>query len=313
MARARSPRRDVRSDGPGRTSSPRRATSRVALAMITTAGVAMLSVGTAAGASRADALASVEGRVVAKSTGRPVAGAVVVLPDLGARTLSARDGRFAFPDRFPASSPYRPIGAVVMAGGFGRLTIRDVPLIPGDTLRLHVELSARPQAHTVARPHRRGDEPTDSTRHTGTCTGWTAQLVPPQSIRVLRTATGVVEEPDFRFYVQHVLPNEWIASWDGDALGAGAIAAKTYGWYHAKPNHAYSSGPGCADVQDDTHDQVYDPTWSTAATDQAVNASFGSTLWRDGGIFESQYWSGAKGDPCAPVTTGTYAGRMSQW
>jgi hypothetical protein len=125
-------------------------------------------------------------------------------------------------------------------------------------------------------------------------------------------ATGSSTRYNFLFYVRHVLPNEWISSWDADALGAGAIAAKTYAWYRTLPGRAYSGGAGCADVTDSTRDQVFDPTWSTDATDQAVNATYGSVLWRDGGIFLSQYWAGSSSDPCAPVT-GAYAGRMSQW
>jgi hypothetical protein len=117
---------------------------------------------------------------------------------------------------------------------------------------------------------------------------------------------------NFLFYVKHVLPNEWIPSWDADALGAGAIAVKTFGHYRTLAGHAYSGGPKCADVTDSYYDQVFDPTWSTGSTDQAVNATLGSVLYRDHGIFLAQYYAGKSDDPCQRVT-GTYAGRMSQW
>jgi hypothetical protein len=136
--------------------------------------------------------------------------------------------------------------------------------------------------------------------------------VPTATIWVFITEDNVARQYDFAFYAAHVLPDEWISSWDADALGAGAIAVKTYAGYRAMPGHAYSGGAGCADVVDTVADQVFDPTWSTAATDQAVYAAMGSVLYKNGGLFLSQYYAGAPDDPCAPVQ-GQYAGRMSQW
>jgi hypothetical protein len=155
--------------------------------------------------------------------------------------------------------------------------------------------------------------PRGSAAPTGnTCTGWDKQLIPPDKIKVYRHVSGDSESRDFVFYATHVLPNEWITSWDADALAAGAMAVRTYAAYKAMSGHAWSSGGNCADIRDDTQDQVFDPTWSAASTDAAVYASFGSILYRDGGLFLSQYFAGASGDPCAKVT-GQYAGRMSQW
>jgi hypothetical protein len=114
------------------------------------------------------------------------------------------------------------------------------------------------------------------------------------------------------FYVAHVLPKEWAPSWDADALGAFAIAAKSYGAYRAMSGHARTGGTGCYDILDTTADQVFDPTYSTAATDQAVYATFGSIALRFGALFLSNYFSGSPSDPYAAVT-GQYAGWMSQW
>ena len=96
--------------------------------------------------------------------------------------------------------------------------------------------------------------PSRPVSYTSTRTGWADTLLPPQNIWVWRVETGVSEQYDFAFYLTHVLPDEWIASWDADALGAGAIAAKTYAWYRTKPGHAFSGGSGCADLQDTTSD-----------------------------------------------------------
>jgi len=264
----------------------------------------------------AAATGGVRGDVVSYETNAPVKGANVFLPGYGARALSRWDGTFAFSQRFPTDHPFRRIEAMVTAPGFGLWTISGVPLYDGDLLELHVQLRRHDWTHHVTTPQERmaarRRAPSRPASYTSTCTGWNDELLPPQNIWVWRVEGGVSEQYDFAFYLTHVLPDEWIASWDADALGAGAIAAKTYAWYRTQPGHAYRGGSGCADLQDSTADQVFDPTWSNAATDQAVYATLGSILRKDGDIFLSQYFAGAKGDPCAPVE-GEYAGRMSQW
>jgi hypothetical protein len=44
-----------------------------------------------------------------------------------------------------------------------------------------------------------------------------------------------------------------------------------------------------------------------------VNLTMGSVLQQGGTTFYTHYWSGASGDPCAAITSGTKAGWMSQW
>jgi Stage II sporulation protein/Carboxypeptidase regulatory-like domain len=279
----------------------------------------LATVAAARPAGATPATGTVRGDVVSRA-GRPVAGATVTLPDLGVSATSGRDGSFAFAEPLPTQAPYRRIRAVVRAAGFGTWRITGAPLYPGDTLELHAELGREAFTHAVLTPRERTDHPDRQGRSPGpaspatapTCTGWTYQLTPPPTIWVYRHATDVSEQYDFEFYVAHVLPNEWISSWDADALAAGAVAVKTYAAYRTMPGHAVSSGDGCADIRDDTYDQVFDPTWSTASTDQAVHATFGSIAYRDGGLFLAQYYAGSSDDPCA-VVTGTFAGRMSQW
>jgi hypothetical protein len=250
------------------------------------------------------------------ATGKPVSGATIRLAQERLATTSKRDGSFAFARPVPTRDPYRRLEATVTAPGWGRWTITGVPLYPNDTLVLSVRLSLSPFVDRVQDPAERavgGAAAWSSLSVAGnTCSGWDYQLVPPAEIWVYRHLTDVSQRYAFEYYVRHVLPNEWIPSWDADALGAGAVAARTYAAYRAMSGHAYSSGAGCADVRDDTADQIFDPSWTTAATDAAVEATFGSIMYRDGGLFLSQYWAGAKGDRCARVT-GQYAGRMSQW
>jgi stage II sporulation SpoD-like protein/carboxypeptidase family protein len=263
----------------------------------------------------ASPVAHIRGEVVSWETGARVAGATIALPGYGVRTTSGRDGSFAFPQDLATDHPYRRITAVVTAHGFGTWTIRRAPLVDGDTLQLHVELRSLPWTHTVLTREERAalpQAPTEPSSYSETCTGWKYTLAPPQKIWVWISADKVSKQYDFNFYARHVLPAEWISSWDADSLGAGAIAVKTYGWYRTQKGHAYSGGDGCADIQDNTSDQVFDPSLSYASTDKAVDATFGSILWKDGNLFLSQYYAGAEGDKCAPVT-GQYAGRMSQW
>lgn len=257
----------------------------------------------------------VAGDVVVAGSNRPVSNAVVRLPAFGIATTSRADGTFRFSRSFPAVSPYRRITAIVTAPGYGRWTVRGLPLWPNDTLELHAEMRSTPFTHVVmVRPPAAQASMTPKIAQSATCTGWTDQLVPPDSIAVdlTRQNPQVVQRYNFTFYVQHVLPHEWISSWDADSLAAGAIAVKNFAWYRTQPGHARTSGSGCADILDNTSDQVFDPTFSTAATDTAVDATMGSIAWRSGAVFVTQYYAGSSSDPCAPVT-GTYAGRMSQW
>ena len=75
------------------------------------------------------------------------------------------------------------------------------------------------------------------------CTDWKSQISPPDTIRVLRTNSGVVEEIPFKLYVYrtHVAEfyTEYKASPYSDALlGVGAIAIKqnAWSWTMKRPN-----------------------------------------------------------------------------
>lgn len=300
----------------GRTPAAVRRPNAPAAFGIVVAGCAALLVVATALPAAASVTGRVAGQVVSKSTGRPVAGATVTLPDYGVTTTSGSDGSFAFTTHLSTSYPYRLIPVVITSAGFGRWTITGVPLVPNDTLLLNAELSSRDFTHPVfTAPGVRADQGRTASplsTYTFTCTGWPSQIVPPKTISVYLTAQKKAQQYDYAFYLSHVLPKEWIPTWDADSLGAGAIAVKNYSWYRTRPGHAYSGGSGCADIVDSSADQVFDPTYSYGKTDQAVFATLGSILWRGGGIFITQYFAGSTSDPCAPVT-GTYAGRMSQW
>src|SRR5450759_980406 len=84
------------------------------------------------------------------------------------------------------------------------------------------------------------------------CTGWSSTTTPPATIRVLRSATGVVQAVGFETYVKVVMPAEWPSSWPMESLRAGAVAVKQYAWYHAMHYRGGTGTGGCYDVVDNT-------------------------------------------------------------
>ncbi|QWU15208.1 Stage II sporulation protein [Paenibacillus sophorae] len=78
---------------------------------------------------------------------------------------------------------------------------------------------------------------------------------------------------DFETYVKDVLPNEWYESWGSDgqaALEAGALAVKTFGWFHViswkkDPNHN-------ANVSNGTNSQMYNKGSNQPNCNTAVNS-----------------------------------------
>lgn len=137
----------------------------------------------------------------------------------------------------------------------------------------------------------------------GSCTGWGSTTTPPNSIRVLRTATGRVEQVDFKRYVQTVMGKEWGNYLPMAMLEAGAQAVKQYAWYftlEGRHRGGYSNGQ-CYDVKDSTADQLYKPEQVTIYDKQrsAVNAIWGLSLRENGRFILTQYRTGLSGVACA--------------
>jgi hypothetical protein len=286
--------------------------------------VALALTGGSAALATGDTSASmVVGKVVSFATNQPVGGATIRLPQRGLVTRSGPDGRFRFPTAVPAQQPYTQLHAVVTAAGFGQWSVRGVPLYPGQTLELYAELRSHDWNSTTTLPPERTDSSSQSRSAsvlTGkTCTGWDHKLMPPPTIKVFISSDQVAKQYDFHFYATHVLPSEWIPSWDPDALAAGAVAVKTYAAFRTMTGNARTDGPDCYDILDGTSDQVFNPVYSYPTTDAAVDAAMGSVLLRDGDLFLAQYWSGSSSNSsldwkkCAYVDQDPFVGRMSQW
>jgi peptidoglycan hydrolase-like amidase len=130
----------------------------------------------------------------------------------------------------------------------------------------------------------------------------------PSTILVYRVSLGKVERVAFKTYVKNVLPNEWISSWHTEALRAGAMAVKSFGWYWALHSTRKTSGGACFDVYDTTSSQVYKPNSAVASTSAAVDATWGVRMTRNGNILQAQYC--ATSSACSAQTPGN---SMSQY
>jgi len=113
----------------------------------------------------------------------------------------------------------------------------------------------------------------------------------PSTILVYRVQAGRVDRVGFKAYVKNVLPNEWVSSWPRASLDAGAMAAKSYGWYWALHSTRRTPGGGCYDVRDDTADQVYRPSSATSTTSAAVDRTWSTRMTRSGNILQAHYCS----------------------
>lgn len=151
----------------------------------------------------------------------------------------------------------------------------------------------------------------------GSCTGYSSQTTPPATIRVL-VGGGTTSKPTYTIttvpfdqYVENVLPMEWVASWDGDALKAGAVAVKSYAWYWVTHYGGYvgrtHSASTCFDVTDDTNFQVYRAGSATTRTTQAVQATWRVAARRGGQVLQASYraYLNSTGEACGAYANGT--------
>ncbi|MBF8257403.1 MAG: hypothetical protein HW375_2310, partial [Anaerolineales bacterium] len=235
---------------------------------------------------------SVQGAVV-DGAGAPVAGATVRAVEPGLTATTTASGRFSW-SGIPAPTDGLPTTIEVLADGFGSWTIRDVLILPDDTLLLEVELGQDPVDIQVPPPRTDTTSQTDgpAMAQAGVLGGATNPPL-PATIRVRVTGYAycdtsrpyTVQVVDFKDYVKHVLPNEWISSWPGEALRAGAMAAKMYAWTYIALGGKWSD----ADVYDSTCDQVYIPSVSYASTNQAVDFTWNWRLTKDGALVLGSY------------------------
>ncbi len=262
--------------------------------------ILLLLVAVAAGvwsAAAAAGSARVEGRVSDSTDGAPIAGAVIAVPSLGLSTVSDADGMFRFSGiGIDGESLSTTITAA--AAGYGDWTLQDVRLILGDTLILEIQLGPSPTLIVVPPP--RGEIPAFPALQLAQAFqveggGGLSQLELPLPATIRVRVTGypycdttrpyTVETLDFKQYVKHVLPNEWVANWPWESIRAGGMAVKMYAWSYIAVGGKWPD----ADVYDSTCDQVYNPAFSYASTNKAVEDTWNWRLTRGTQLLRTFY------------------------
>ncbi len=241
----------------------------------------------------------IEGSVSDEQTGAPVAGAEVALlitPPVHAVTDSK--GHFVLAD-ISIQETYRAVTITVQAGGYGSWTMRNTLLYPAITRLLTVRLGAGDTLIDAGLPRALTGESQQADDTSGPSLQAAGHDVPPDTIRVAHTGFELcsdwinagrpilwVEEMDFKQYVKNVLPNEWVASWQPEALRAGAMAVKTFAWVKVLTQ---VRAPYGADILDNTCDQYYVPSSEQASTSAAVDDTWNYMMHRDGQLFHIFY------------------------
>jgi hypothetical protein len=149
------------------------------------------------------------------------------------------------------------------------------------------------------------------------CTGWTDEMHPPTTIRVLRSNgpnAGKVEVANFWNYVGAVLRAEYSSGADKPAnwMWVGSITVKQYAWYYAGHWRGGKTADGtCYDVKDTTADQIYKPETNipTSANLKAMRETWHMSMrkWvpdkNFSRLFLTGYRSGQQ-NPCGADSTG---------
>ncbi|MFI9275617.1 SpoIID/LytB domain-containing protein [Kitasatospora sp. NPDC052896] len=239
-----------------------------------------------------------------------------------------RTGGFAFDYPDPTG---KAVSVTVAAPGFGTYQLNGVtPAHTGDSLTVQLTgkaQSASDQATPVKAPLNRARAVAPAATGGSGCGGYSSNSTPPSSIQVLEysqhtntgapvdgTQTGVFTVP-FQTYVDDVLPNEWIPSWQPASLEAGAMAVKTYAWYWVNNWGNGSYNGTCYNVDDSTNYQRYIPNQDNSATDAAVAATWNSVMTKNGSIFEASFQATLTGNQNEACGSGesNYPNTLSQW
>lgn len=231
------------------------------------------------------------GRIYDPQRRTPMAGVEIALP--GLRGTTDANGAFAF------ESPPRKLDAQVGHTAAlelrlaGRLIHRQTLLLVNDPTNLIIDVGTgqgdadhRQLSATIS------DDPPARAVLPDAEEPRAPVLPPPPSIRVGYAGDGgiccvggcsTVQVFSLETYTRRGLNDEWIASWTGDSLRAGAIAYRSYGAWHVlnprSANYDICSSACC---------QVNDADTS-ASSNAAVNATVGIVLSSDGDPFRSEY------------------------
>ncbi len=254
-------------------------------------------------ATRADRL-NVSGWVTDADQLTPVAGARVELTDQRTLALSDPSGFFEMEINAPTivDDMPEPMSLRVSAPGFPDWVQSDLVLGPGGysvtvflggpspdpgTQRQLGHVQAWPEAEleghlSLTRQEGPGDTPPSSITVGFADAGCTSLCGRPGCLNACSHSCVFSLET----YARRGLPDEWIASWNFDALAAGAVAYRSYGAWHA-----FNPLPeGSWDICSNACCQV-NPPGTHVNTDAAIAVTPGLMLVRNDAVFRSEYSS----------------------
>lgn len=105
-----------------------------------------------------------------------------------------------------------------------------------------------------------------------------------------------VQTVGFEEYCSDVLANEWMSSWNQQALYAGAVAVKMFAWHHTL--HPVTIGNWTFDVDNTTNFQEYKFMTSTPETDAAVQNTWNLAYTPSTGeVLSLDYRAGTPNNP----------------
>ena len=241
--------------------------------------------------------AAIRGYVTAETNGEPIPGAQVTIPILGLQTTTNLAGEFSW-EEIPLDDDVEPVTIHITAQNFGGWILQDVRVLRDETLIIKAKLEQSPVTIVIPPPSNERMLAPDSIAAMGAAEsggpiGAAGDFPIPDTIRVRVTGSPycdttipyTVEVIDLKEYVKHVLPNEWLASWPGESLRAGAMAVKMYAWYWIAAGGKWND----ADVYDSTCDQVYNPVIEYESTNLAVDFTWNWLMMRDSQFILTQY------------------------
>lgn len=285
---------------------------------------------------------NLQGKVIDMDTGKPITNASVRIDDLGKKIKVDNAGEFSVEgiDVTSAEDGERDFDVVVQAPGYGKHTMTTVGIFNRDitTITLVMQKGNKPTKHIGFLPKEDRKNGNKKRNHEIIPPPPPEEVVAPEGFSTMEFTSETNQPPyiwlaifelddddqspvypddpirresvDFDFYLKHVLPQEWWNGWEDEAYRAGALAVKTYAWYHVlNPKYLVPPAGNGTECDNSTYCQYYNPYISRANTDAAVDYMSSTVFKMNGSIFKSSHCAGTIG---APETNCPSSPSMSQ-
>lgn len=114
------------------------------------------------------------------------------------------------------------------------------------------------------------------------------------SLEIYRSGEGLllIDVLDLETYLKYVVPSEMPSTYEGEALKAQAVCARTYAWKQMQEGALEALN---ADVDDSVSFQVFNNISRQTATDQAVDSTKGQIMMCDGEPITAYFFSTSSG------------------